>query len=199
MSPTQHAGTLAVAGSYPSLVQARREYGDRIYGDRHLQRDDMLDNIVQEAADCLVYLRLEQERWLARRSDLNRAFIRDLAVLQRVAAQLGRLCAHAADELGDVAREREDFAAVFARRWLFGQQHYQSRHLGRENLPEVLEEVADIQILVLLEIDRREKTGALLPSARTLLEAVNTQAERFATAVVALIQRTQAHPAAAAA
>jgi len=197
MSPTQHAGTLAVAGSYPNLVQARRDYGDRIYGDRHLQRADLLDNIVEEAADCLVYLRLEQERWLARRPDLTRAFMRDLAALERVAVRLGGLCTHAATELG--ALQPEEFTAVFGRRWLYGQQHYKARHLGRENLPEVLEEVADIQILVLLEIDRREKNGGLLPSARTLLEAVDNQAQRFAAAVVALHQRTQPDVTAAAA
>jgi len=196
MSPTQHAGTLAVAGSYPDLVKARREYGDRVYGDRHLQRDDLLANIVQEAADCLVYLRLEQERWLARRPDLTLAFMRDLASVERRAIRLGRLCAHVAGELA--GEPIEAFEAVFGRRWQFGQKHYRARHLGRENLPEVLEEVADIQILALLEIDRREKSGGLLSSARTLLDAVDGQALLFAGQVVHLHQRTQ-HPAAAAA
>jgi len=197
MSPTQHAGTLATAGSYPDLVQARREYGDRVYGDRHLQRDDLLTNIVQEAADCLVYLRLEQERWLARRPDLTRAFMRDLASVERKAIRLGRLCSYVAGQLnGDPV---EAFELVFGRRWQFGEEHYQSRHLGRENLPEVLEEVADIQILALLEMDRREKSGGLLPSARTLLDAVDAQACVFAGVVVDLHERTQQPTAAAAA
>jgi hypothetical protein len=196
MSPTIHPGTIVAAGTYPQLVANRRQYGDRTYGDRHLQRQDMAANMVKEAADCLVYVLLERERWDRRRPDLHE-FTGDLHALDRGARRLGSLCEHAARHLA--GGDQPAFDAVFRDRWQFGLRNYGDQHLERDNLAEILEEVADIQILGLLELDRREKTHRLAAADRTLLAVVDAEAARFAGDVVSLRDRVLAAPSSLAA
>jgi len=190
MSPTIHDGTIAAAGSYRRLVAARRAYGQRTYGDRHLDRLDLAANIVQEAADCLVYVRLERDRWQRRRHDLQH-LARQLKAVDRLAQQLGAMCEDVARHL---AGEQAPLADVFQERWEFGQRTYGDAHLERDNLAESLEEAADIQILALLELDRREKTNRLRPADRALLAVIDSQAIRFAEAVMDLRGRVLAAP-----
>jgi len=196
MSPTIHAGTIVAAGTYEALVQARRSYGQRTYGDRHLQREDLLGVLVEEAADTKVYLRLEQQRWELRRPDLADRLGDRLDIAIAAATAFGRLCSGVRQTVGATAAGGP-FDAVFAGRWQFGADNYGDAYLDRDNLAEALEEVADAQIAVLLERERLTHHGALDGAVQHALEVLDHKAAALGHFISSL--RTAAQPWAAAA
>lgn len=181
MSPTTHAGTIAAAGDYPALVRARREYGDRRFGDRHLARDDLLANVVVESADALVYLTLESRRWSERLPVTVCSHGAELAVLRAQTAAFGERCEHALRHL--TGTRCTPFGGIFDARMAFGAEHYGMAYLGRDNLAECLEELADAQILVALEADRRRHGSALAETEDQILNELGCEAERLGLAI----------------
>jgi len=184
MSATIHARTIVVAGDYPSLVQARREFGDRRFGERHLSRDDLLANLVIEAADALVYLTLETRRWAQRLASTTHHHGAELAAIRAQAIAFGERCEHALRRL--TGRDCPSFASVFDARMAFGDEHYGMAYLDRDNLAECLEELADAQILVALEADRRRRSAALAQPDRLLLDELDAEAQRLGLAITDL-------------
>jgi len=187
MSPTIHAGTIIAAGDYPTLVRARREFGDRRFGDRHLTRDDLLANLLVEAADTLVYLTLETRRWLKQLPATAHIYGDDLADLRAQAITFGERCEHALCRL--TGPGSPPFGRVFDARMAFGDEHYGMAYLERDNLAEGLEEIADAQILVALEADRRRHCSELTEPDRQLLDRLDANAHRLGLAVFDLRAR----------
>jgi hypothetical protein len=135
--------------SYRALVKHRRNVGDARYGTRHLQRTDLAANRVQEAADTVVYLTLTARAWTAAPHTRPPEMYARLASLARDAGALGERCATLTNPYSAAA-----FGPVLRARFQYGTRRYGDSYLGRENLWEALEELADCEILVALDRER---------------------------------------------
>lgn len=136
---------------YQQLVHDRRRLGDERYGARHLRRNDLASDRVQEAADTVVYLTLTGRAWAAGQVPFSAELEERLARLIRDAIRLGERCSALAEPDAPAA---EAFAAVLRERFDFGERHHGEAFLARENLGEALEEIVDCDILVELERER---------------------------------------------
>jgi hypothetical protein len=148
--------------AYQRLLQQRRRLGDSLYGRRHLSRGDLAESRVQEAADTVVYLRLHR---LALAGSHPPGTLERLERLIRDGERLGELCA----SILDCASASSGFAEMLAVRLAYGERNYGEAFRTRDNLTEALEEIADCDLLGVLERERhRHLTGLEHPAAPTL-------------------------------
>jgi hypothetical protein len=136
---------------FPELVAVRTELGRRTYGTSHLAALDgaYLKLAFQEALDCGTYLLMHRMKldftdgdWTAELVKLNDASEELLDVL---AGAIG------AEPMAPMLRVARSFAENDGK---FG-----DRYLGRDNLFDAAEEIADIVIFMRLDIERLEHHG----------------------------------------
>ena len=180
---------IASPADFEALVDARRRGGLRRHGDRHLRRADLLDVAVGEVADTLVYLELEHAKW--RRRD-------PAILLERVAEHLpvcGCKTVALGEDLEQVARQlaapARAFKQAFDERWRYGAARFGDQYLHRDNLAEALEEIADVEIFLGLEADRRRTVR--LPGAAECEQRIRV-ARRLAISVLDLSDRAAGRP-----
>jgi hypothetical protein len=168
--------------AYEVARQQRHRAGLRRFGDSHLTREDLLDVCLGEAADALVYLRLEEHKLRETQSPLFELATEEHAGAIWKTTRLGIMIvatARALDEPLSSFRDRLD------ERWSFGAQHYGERFMARANLPAALEELADLQVFLRLEVDRRSRLGV---RGVGLLGGLDTMTAAVAVSVIALEQ-----------
>lgn len=171
--------------AYDELVADRIALGEELYGNRHLHRDDLLDNLLQEIADCHVWLTLEARRW--RRQNLAAAGglgSEHRLLLVRV-VDFGALAEQTCRSIDPDAIPR-GFAQPLAERNAYGEQTGGESFLAKDCLSEALEEIADVQILTLLEADRRTHNGELAREVRAALDRLDADADGIGRHIVAL-------------
>ena len=179
-------GSLA---EYETLVATRRHDGLRRHGDRHLQRTDLLDVAIGEVADTLVYLELEHAKWRRRNPTILVTLVADhLPVSGCKTVALGEAIEQLARQLEVRTRT---FNQAFGERWRYGADRFGDQYLRRDNLAEALEEIADVEIFLGLEADRRRFQGiAGAPECALLIKT----ARRLAISVLDLSDRAAGRP-----
>lgn len=186
-----------IGARYRQLVLDRRQLGDARYGSRHVHRTDLAHNRVQEIADAVVYLTLAAQAWAAGQLPANDQLEQRLARLVRDLMRLGELCSQVAQPDGPAAAL---FAAELRARFAYGESHHGDAYLERENLAEALEEIADCEILVALELERHDALAGGPLGNRSALQEIADRCTAIGELVWALrdaaLPDGKSHPAA---
>ena len=162
---------------FAAMVARRRTYGDETFGTRHLLGNyRQLRRATTEIADCHVYLTLELES-RRRRCTLTAGHQRILSGLLTDIAEVGEVLAAATRMICD---RRVTFNDLRAERWEFGARKHHESYLGRDNLYEALEELADAHIFVSLQAERLRARGQYPEEVRTVLVDAQERIEALA-------------------
>ncbi len=170
-------------GRYRALVADRRARGDVLFGDRHLTAPTgQLGRATSELADAHVYVELERTR-IHRDGHITagrlRAFDRLLEHTRRVGEQL-------AAAARDICDPTVKFDELLQGRRGYGQRKFGDLYLRRDNLQEVLEELADAAIFVGLQADRLRYRGIYEDDIQSVLVAVESTISDLAGDVMRL-------------
>lgn len=141
---------------FAAMVARRRAYGDETFGTRHLTGNyRQLRRATTEIADCHVYLTLELES-RRRRCTLTAGHQRIISALLTDIAEVGEVLAVATRVICDPAVTFNDLRHE---RWGYGAHKHADSYVGRDNLYEALEELADAHIFVSLQAERLRHRG----------------------------------------
>lgn len=165
---------------YRALVAARRAYGDRLFGQRHLHQDGgQLRRMTTEVADCHVYLTLELDsrRHLGVLTGEHEQQLQDL--LERTAT-VGETAAAAARVICDPTIQ---FSELRAARWQYGADKHADSYVGRDNVVEALEELADAEIFTQLQAERLRYRDHYPDEIRDVLVEVLDDLQQLALAI----------------
>ena len=139
-----------------AMVARRRAYGDQTFGTRHLTGNyRQLRRATTEIADCHVYLTLELES-RRRRCTLTAGHQRIISALLTNIAEVGEVLAAATRMICDPDVTFNDLREA---RWAFGARKHRESYIGRDNLYEAMEELADAHIFVSLQAERLRARG----------------------------------------
>lgn len=168
---------------YRALIGDRRARGHDLYGDRHLTAaTGQLRRATSELADAHVYIGLERDRIRhGRRMTAGRlhAFERLVEHTRRVGEQL-------AAAARDICDPTVQFESVRRERSAYGERKFGDQYLQRDNLQEVLEELADASIFVGLQADRLRHRGIYEDDVQCVLVAAESAVSDLASDVMRL-------------
>ncbi|HEV7805418.1 MAG TPA: hypothetical protein VGO80_06355 [Solirubrobacteraceae bacterium] len=165
---------------FQAMVDRRRAYGDRTFGTRHLTGNyRQLRRATTEIADCHVYLTLELDS-RRRRCTLTAGHHRIIGGLLTDIADVGEVLADATRMICD---PQVAFNDLRQERWGYGERKHAQSYIGRDNLYEALEELADAHIFVTLQAERLRARGQYPEEIRAVLVDVQERIEALAFAV----------------
>ena len=165
---------------FKAMVARRRAYGDQRFGTRHLTGNyRQLRRATTEIADCHVYLTLELES-RRRRCTLTAGHQRIISALLADIAEVGEVLAKGARLICDPGVRFNDLRAE---RWGYGARKHAESYVGRDNLYEALEELADAHIFVTLQAERLRARGQYPDEVQRLLVDAHEHIEALACEV----------------
>lgn len=166
---------------FKAMLAERRAYGDRTFGNRHLTNDHkQLRRSTTEIADCHVYLTLEIESRRRRRT-LTAGHLSIISALLIDIAEVGETLAAATRLICDP--RGATFNSLRAQRWGYGERKHRESYVGRDNLYEALEELADASIFVSLAAERLRYRDQYHDEIQEVLVEAQRQIEELALKV----------------
>jgi len=163
-------------GGLGRLHRGRQAARRAVHGDRPFEREDLVDWALEQAADAVVYVRLERVRW-RRTGPVDHKIDSQAAALALTVTALGTEIARCA------LRSEGRSLAVCRGRLRQGRRRFGDAYLRRDNLAAALEDLADCAIALRLEANRRVWLGLPDPDAFAALQlrtlAARTACERL--------------------
>lgn len=160
-----------------AMIARRRAYGDKTFGARHLTSNyRQLRRATTEIADCHVYLTLELES-RRRRCTLTAGHQRIIGALLTDIAEVGEVLAAATRVICDPGVTFNDLRHE---RWGYGARKHADSYVGRDNLYEALEELADAHIFVSLQAERLRHRGQYPDEVQRVLVDAQARIEALA-------------------